>query len=835
MKIIRKTYTILVVAVVALFFSTCEKDEDVPISTAKVDITEQTASYRNVQQKGFFVSNATITSAELHYANDSTFSNYQTLALSVGKDKSYTASIAPLQAGATYYVRYKVANSYSSMLLPCIDMLRTLAYTLPEVATDSVGSITVSSFVGYGTLVDWGCDSLSEFGFCYGDSANPTIEGQHTTCAEKDSHFSAEIADLDDGETYYMRAYAVNAIGIAYGADIKFSTLSKTKPTVVTNEVTDITVSSAVCGGKITSNGYSEITECGICYSKSTEPTIDDKKVVCKQDDNGEFSAELTGLNEGTAYHVRAYAMNAKGVAYGEDYRFSTKSTTIPTVTTNVVTDITTSSTVCGGKIMSDGYSEITECGICYSTSADPTIDDKKVVCEQNDNGEFSAELTGLNENTTYHVRAYAINAKGVAYGEGRNFTTVTITLPTVVTLEISDILRESAVCSGKITNDGNSEILACGICYSTSADPTIEDKKVVCEQNDNGEFSAELTGLSENTTYHVRAYATNAKGTAYGEERNFTTNASAGIEKIALKYPETDKEITLKECNGLNGGNSESSLIYVTIEPSDLSVSESDFVCKSSDESVAMVDFNIGEITQSICATIHAIAHGTATITIASAKDESIKVESKVTVASCDTIENGHAWVDLGLPSGLKWATCNIGASKPEEYGDYYAWGETTTKSVYSWDNYKHSTASEDLTKYCTKETYGKNGFTDDLTDLEPKDDAAMVIWGGSWRMPTDEEWIELENNCTWTSIIVNGVSVYKVMSKKNANFIIIPLAGSKDYYLRNEGSDGVYWSSVISLNYPNNAYELVLTETDQYCGSSPRYLGQPIRAVCE
>jgi hypothetical protein len=724
MKIIRKTYTILIVAVVALFFSTCEKDEDVPISTAKVDITEQTASYRNVQQKGFFVSNATITSAELHYASDSTFSNYQTLALSVGKDKSYTASIAPLQAGATYYVRYKVANSYSSMLLPSVDTLHTLAYTLPEVATDSVGGITVSSFVGYGTLVDWGCDSLSEFGFCYGNSANPTIEGKHITCTEKDNHFSAEITGLDDGATYHMRAYAINTIGIAYGADIKFSTLCKTKPVVVTSEVTDITVSSAVCGGKIMSDGYSEITECGICYSKSTEPTIDDKKVVCEQNDKGEFSAELIGLNEGTAYHVRAYAVNVKGVAYGEDYRFSTKSTTIPTVTTNVVTDITTFSAVCGGKITSNGYSEITECGICYSTSTNPTIDDKRVVCEQDDNGEFSAELAGLNEGTAYHVRAYATNAKGTAYGEERNFTTVAITLPTVVTLDPSDITMSSAVCSGKITNDGNSEILACGICYGTSDTPTISDN-VVAATNNSTNFTCTLSGLSAVTTYYVRAYATNAKGTAYGETMVFET---------------TD-----------------------------------------------------------------------------------------------------HDWVDLGL--SVKWATYNVGATAPEEYGSYFAWGETTPKTTYNWSTYKYAKGSfTTLTKYCCDANYGYNGFTDNLTTLEAIDDAATQNWGGKWRMPTDTEWGELVNQCTWTwtgDYNNTGVAGFIVVSKKNSKTIFFPLAGESG--LHDLGVSGEYWSS--TSHYSGYSYNGDYTAMSWNFFAShniaryypQRSYGLSIRAVCE
>ena len=814
MKIIRKTYTILIVAVVALFFSTCEKDEDVPISTAKVDITEQTASYRNVQQKGFFVSNATITSAELHYASDSTFSNYQTLALSVGKDKSYTASIAPLQAGATYYVRYKVANSYSSMLLPSVDTLHTLAYTLPEVATDSVGGITVSSFVGYGTLVDWGCDSLSEFGFCYGNSANPTIEGKHITCTEKDNHFSAEITGLDDGATYHMRAYAINTIGIAYGADIKFSTLCKTKPVVVTSEVTDITVSSAVCGGKIMSDGYSEITECGICYSKSTEPTIDDKKVVCEQNDKGEFSAELIGLNEGTAYHVRAYAVNVKGVAYGEDYRFSTKSTTIPTVTTNVVTDITTFSAVCGGKITSNGYSEITECGICYSTSTNPTIDDKRVVCEQDDNGEFSAELAGLNEGTAYHVRAYATNAKGTAYGEERNFTTVAITLPTVVTLDPSDITMSSAVCSGKITNDGNSEILACGICYGTSDTPTISDN-VVAATNNSTNFTCTLNGLSAGTTYYVRAYAVNVKGVAYGEERSFTTDIDL---PTAVTLETSDITISSAVCGGkiTSDGNSEILACGICYSTSTNPTINDNVVAATNNST----NFTCTLSGLSAVTTYYVRAY--ATNAKGTAYGETMVFETA-----------DHDWVDLGL--SVKWATYNVGATAPEEYGSYFAWGETTPKTTYDWSTYKYANGSgTSLTKYCDDSSYGADSFTDRSSSLWSMDDAATANWGANWRMPTIEEWNELISKCTWTWTTMNGVNGYKVKAT-NGNSIFLPAAGyRKDGYLYHPGYYCEYWSnSQSAYGYPNTAQYLYSYNGEYRMANTTRNFGHSVRPV--
>ncbi|MDY4512785.1 MAG: hypothetical protein SPE10_04975, partial [Paludibacteraceae bacterium] len=128
-------------------------------------------------------------------------------------------------------------------------------------------------------------------------------------------------------------------------------------------------------------------------------------------------------------------------------------------------------------------------------------------------------------------------------------------------------------------------------------------------------------------------------------------------------------------------------------------------------------------------------------------------------------TDTNGHEWVDLGLPSGLKWATCNVGATKPEEYGNYFAWGETEPNTTYDWNTYKWATATWDatdefwdlatLTKYNTDSDYST---VDNKTVLELADDAARANWGGAWRMPTDAEWTELRENCTWTWITKNG-----------------------------------------------------------------------------
>ena len=165
---------------------------------------------------------------------------------------------------------------------------------------------------------------------------------------------------------------------------------------------------------------------------------------------------------------------------------------------------------------------------------------------------------------------------------------------------------------------------------------------------------------------------------------------------------------------------------------------------------------------------------------------------------------------VDLGLPSGLKWASCNIGATAPEDYGDYYAWGETAPKTDYSWATYKHANGAEDkLTKYCTNATYGNDGFTDNKTTLDPEDDAAHVNWGEDWRMPTDAEWWELRAQCTWTWTTQNGVNGYQVSSKTNSNSIFLPAAGYRTVTeLNYAGSYDDYWSSSLNTGSPYNVW---------------------------
>ena len=198
----------------------------------------------------------------------------------------------------------------------------------------------------------------------------------------------------------------------------------------------------------------------------------------------------------------------------------------------------------------------------------------------------------------------------------------------------------------------------------------------------------------------------------------------------------------------------------------------------------------------------------------------------------------NGHEWVDLGLPSGTKWATCNVGSTTPEGYGDYFAWGETTPKETYNWSTFRYCNGDYNtLTKSCNKADYGNNGFTDALTTLEPSDDAATANWGTGWRMPTKEEFVELKNNCTVTWSTQSGVNGC-LFTGPNGNSIFLPAAGyrNNDSELLDAGSDGGYWSSSLHSDYSCSAWNLGIPISGNY-GMYPsyRYRGRVVRAVCQ
>ena len=193
------------------------------------------------------------------------------------------------------------------------------------------------------------------------------------------------------------------------------------------------------------------------------------------------------------------------------------------------------------------------------------------------------------------------------------------------------------------------------------------------------------------------------------------------------------------------------------------------------------------------------------------------------------------HEYVDLGLPSGLLWATCNVGANAPEEYGDYFAWGETQPKDYYEWSTYQYCMGSYNtLTKYCNKTSFGYNGFTDNLTTLLPEDDAATANWGGNWHMPTKEEFGELYNNTTVTWTTQNGV-YGRLFTASNGNSLFLPAAGFRnDSSLYDAGNDGYYWLRSLYTDSPYYAWLFGFLSSSCDMLSYDRGCGFSVRPVC-
>ncbi|QTA84768.1 hypothetical protein [Desulfonema magnum] len=389
----------------------------------------------------------------------------------------------------------------------------------PTVTTAAISGVTSSSATCGGNVTSDGNADITARGVCWNTSGTPTTAHSKTSDGTGTGIFTSTLTGLASGTTYYVRAYATNSEGTAYGEEVTFVTNSV--PVVTTASIGDVTSATAICGGNVTSDGNADITARGVCWNTSGTPTTAGSK-TSDGTGAGIFTSTLTGLASGTTYYVRAYATNSEGTAYGDEVTFATVTNSVPVVTTEAISDITSSSATCGGNVTSDGNADITARGVCWNTSGTPTTADSKT-SDGTGTGIFTSTLTELASGTTYYVRAYATNSEGTAYGDEVTF--VTSSVPVVTTAAISDITSSSATCGGNVTSDGNADISARGVCWNTSGTPTTDDSST-SDGTGTGIFTSTLTGLDRDTTYYVRAYATNSEGTAYGEEVTFVTSS---------------------------------------------------------------------------------------------------------------------------------------------------------------------------------------------------------------------------------------------------------------------------------------------------------------------
>ena len=290
-------------------------------------------------------------------------------------------------------------------------------------------------------------------------------------------------------------------------------------PTVMTLAASDITPYSATINGIINANYFNTNVRFEFGEDTSYNNQLIPNQSPVKGNNNTFVTYNVSSLRPATTYYYRLFAVNAVDGTYSNDTSFTTH-VSVPQLTTTDISDIKDSTAVSGGNITYDAGSAVTSRGVCWSINSNPTISDSKTI-DSSGSGSFISNISGLIPNTNYYLRAYATNAIGTAYGSEISFKT--IDLATLTTANMSSIGASIAISGGNITSDGGSAVTFRGVCWSTSHNPTISDSKTT-DSSGIGSFISNLSGLLPLTTYYVRAYATNAIGTAYGSEISFTT-----------------------------------------------------------------------------------------------------------------------------------------------------------------------------------------------------------------------------------------------------------------------------------------------------------------------
>lgn len=431
------------------------------------------------------------------------------------------------------------------------------------VATNITGNTATVS----GGISVVGSQGISDYGIVFGTSTTPTTSDSKMSLGALSTpkDFTVDLSGLTQNTDYSFRTYAVNSGGTVYGTVASFKTLELKAPTVTTGVSSAITIGGFSIDGKITDIGTGGVTEFGHCMSASNQmPTIADTKTTMGASATiKDFKSVFTTLLAGTSYYIRSYATNAVGTSYGDKVEVKTLPLSAPTVTTGVSSLVLTASATMAGSIKTMGTDNITQYGhVWSSTNITPTVADSKTTLGALATvKDYTSNLTGLTSGTTYNVRSYATNSVGTAYGDVVTFKTISAELPTVLIFpDVNSILSTSAKIRGQVVKSGTTAVTQYGHVWSaTNQTPTIADSKTTLTAAGTYplDYTSDMTGLSANSTYYVRSYATSVSGTAYTTTvANFKTS-DAGSEltiikgiilsgKTGNKYSDLDQNILL-------------------------------------------------------------------------------------------------------------------------------------------------------------------------------------------------------------------------------------------------------------------------------------------------
>ncbi|MBB5647508.1 hypothetical protein [Pedobacter cryoconitis] len=491
-----------------------------------------------------------------------------------GTFRNYLTSLIP---GTTYYVKAYAVNAMGTAYG---EEYIFKTPELPQVKTTAAALIKNTSATSGGEVTDDGRIPVNTRGVCWSTTNNPAIDDPHTSNGGGSGTFVSELKGLMGNTKYYMRAYALNNVGISYGNLTSFVTGPPEKPSVVTSPVLATSGATATGGGDVTEIGGAEITSRGVVWSTTANftPTLSLSTKTTETGGAGKFNSTITGLAPNKTYYVRAYAVNSVGIVFGEQEVF--KTFTIPSLITTAASSVTSIEAVSGGDIFSDGGDKVTKSGIIWSTAPNPTTDLPTKTQSGTGVGAFIHTAINLMGNTTYYIRAYAINNAGTAYGNEINLTTGAPVIPVIKTLEATEITGTGAFSGAKLISNGGALLTVNGIVWSTVSgfqpDTATRQKTI---QKSTTDFVSELKGLSPGTTYYVNAYAVNPVGLVFGNQVVFRTpNVPALTTLTPIPATITSTDATSGGSILTNGGN------YIT----------SNGICWSTSKNPTLADENV-------------------------------------------------------------------------------------------------------------------------------------------------------------------------------------------------------------------------------------------------
>lgn len=422
-------------------------------------------------------------------------------------------TISELTNNTVYHIRAFAENEVGVQYGSEVD-ISTMS-GIAEMSETEVSEISADSAKLTSDIVSSNGTSVLSCGFCYNLSGTPTTSDMVIESSSVSESMSVLVNQLKVNTKYYVRSFAKTKYGTSYGPENNFKT--KDGVVVFTNlSISEVNPESATANVTIFDNGGCPIDERGFCYSTEENPTVSSKTATSSSAEST-YSSVLSSLSRSTKYYYRAYAKNRTGIFYSVQDVF-TSTSGLATLGALSATTVESTLATLSCEVTSDGGATVSERGFCYATTPTPTVSSSKNAVSGTV-GSMQGDITGLEPDTKYYVRAYATTQYGTVYSNEVQITTK-LGLPKLYPVSVSDIQPTSATFSSEIAEDGDGYILEKGFCYSTSANPGKDDTIVYVNSN----WDVTVTGLKQNTSYYVRSFATTQYGTAYSEQTSFTT-----------------------------------------------------------------------------------------------------------------------------------------------------------------------------------------------------------------------------------------------------------------------------------------------------------------------